>query len=222
MAGDGPASCPACGAPLVAGGPLGGLCAACLLGTAAEGRAGERDRADTGDEAPWQLISVMAVTPRGTTYLARAREREGLAVVRIGHEPWRPEGDAAAAFARRRAALLGLRHPVLAGVQDTGWTADGRLFVVRDYAAGVPLDQARRRHALTAAAVARVLAPVREALAVAHDAGLAHGHLCPGNILVAVRGDRGLPCLTDFALHFPSRGPFSPADDLRALDALGL
>lgn len=67
-------ACPSCGAALVASGILGGLCAVCLLETVA-GEAGDRDvRPDDSDQPPWQLVSVMAVTTRGTTYLARGRD----------------------------------------------------------------------------------------------------------------------------------------------------
>lgn len=138
----------------------------------------------------------------------------------VEHEPWRPRPDDLAAFEERRAALLALRHPTIAAVRDIGQTADGRLFVARDYVAGLPFEEVRRRHALAPDEVARLLALVRDALDAAHAAGLVHGHVCGGNILVSVRAGRATPCLTDFALRFTESVTDDPGDDLQALEAV--
>jgi serine/threonine-protein kinase len=80
-----------------------------------------------------------------------------------------------------------LPAPGLAGVREFGEAEldGGRSvpYLVRDLVSGPTLDERLNQGALPAGEALRVVAEVAEALAAAHRAGVAHGHLVPGNIV---------------------------------------
>ena len=75
----------------------------------------------------------------------------------------------------------------MAGVREFGEAEldGGRTvpYLVRDLISGPTLDERLNQGALPAGVALRVVAEVAEALAEAHRAGVAHGHLVPGNIV---------------------------------------
>jgi len=110
-----------------------------------------------------------------------------------------------------------LVHPNVAAVYGMGWDARTG-FVVAELVAGRSLeDMLIDRGLLPAAGAARIAIGVCAALEAAHACGLAHGHLTPSNILLAIDG--GVK-VTDFRLAQAARRSDTvpaPADDLAAL-----
>ncbi len=102
-------------------------------------------------------------------------------------------GALAPAVRARAQALAMLRHPSLAHCAEI-IEAQGGVVVLVEAAPGTDLAvllEARGR--FTAGEVVGLLAPVGEALAVLHAAGLAHGDVAPANIVVT----EGRPVLVD-------------------------
>ena len=116
--------------------------------------------------------------------------------------------------ARTAASLV---HPNVAAIYGMG--SDARSgFVVAELVAGCSLeDMLIDRGLLPAAGAARIAIDVCAALEAAHACGLAHGHLTPSNVLLAIDGRVKV---TDFRLaqaaHRSDAVP-APADDLAAL-----
>ncbi|HEY8043889.1 MAG TPA: protein kinase [Streptosporangiaceae bacterium] len=130
-----------------------------------------------------------------------------------------------------------LSAPGLAGVREFGEAAldGGRTvpYLVRDLVSGPTLDERLSQGALPAGEALRVVAEVAEALAEAHRAGVAHGHLVPGNIVLGPDHvkvtDAGLwplrprpagdpvPGGLGYAAPELTRGPPTPAADMYAL-----
>ncbi|MDI6827546.1 MAG: protein kinase [Armatimonadota bacterium] len=85
-------------------------------------------------------------------------------------------------------AMIGIRHPGIVEVLDTG-CQDGNYFVVVEYVKGLDLRERLRRSAplplLTAVDLGMALC---DALDFAHRRGFVHGDLRPGNILVTAEG----------------------------------
>ncbi|NKZ07348.1 protein kinase domain-containing protein [Actinomadura latina] len=150
-----------------------------------------------------------------------------LAPARAGLNPAFQEGV-------NRAA--GLSHPALETIFDSDQTRDasGRLasYLVTEFLDGTTLADRLRRGPLTAYETADVCGRVAAALATAHAAGVAHGDLRPGKVVLlrdevklvdtgiggVVRSARGpAACRTDVA-QVP--GGESEAADIRALGAL--
>ncbi len=100
--------------------------------------------------------------------------------------------------ARAEAALLStLEHPHLVRLHELVPTPDAMALVL-DLAAGGSLgDLLTQRGRLTAGEVIGALAPIGAALAYAHNEGVIHGDVTPGNVLFT---DRGLPLLSDLGV----------------------
>ncbi|HEY9241797.1 MAG TPA: protein kinase, partial [Streptosporangiaceae bacterium] len=96
--------------------------------------------------------------------------------------------------------VLQLSAPGIAQVREFGEAelADGHTvpYLVRDLVPGRTLGERLRAGPLSPGEALRVVAATADALAVAHRAGIAHGHLVPANIVLAPAGLR----VTDFGL----------------------
>jgi hypothetical protein len=89
-----------------------------------------------------------------------------------------------------------LDHPAIVQVYAAG-EEQGRLYIAMRYVPGGTLQQRLADHgALDPAAVLRLLGPIADALDAAHDGGLVHRDVKPGNILLD--GQRSYLC--DFGL----------------------
>lgn len=99
---------------------------------------------------------------------------------------------------RREAALLaGLRHPNLLRLRRVVPAPDGVVLVL-DFAAGGDLAAAIASHGrLQAGEVVTVAAPIADALAYVHAAGLVHGDVSPANVVFDAAGT---PLLADFGV----------------------
>lgn len=118
------------------------------------------------------------------------------------------EGAFASASARRRFEreidlVAGLRHPNIVNVYDSGTTSDGRLYFVMEYIDGSPLDRfvADTRSTQTKGkeieGLLRLFVKVCDAVNYAHQRGVIHRDLKPGNVLVDAAGE---PHVCDFGL----------------------
>ncbi|UBU14842.1 protein kinase domain-containing protein [Nonomuraea gerenzanensis] len=147
-----------------------------------------------------------------------------------------PELREAALFEARRAT--GLRHPSVVRVLDV-LIEDGVPWLVMEFVSGVSLEQAvRSRGPLPVQQAARAGVCVLAALTAAHGAGVVHGRVDPGNVLLTATGRAvlagfGFPSLSMLpsadlwslaaTLHFavegrpPGQVPAAGADPLRSL-----
>jgi serine/threonine protein kinase len=105
-------------------------------------------------------------------------------------------------FLRESRAAASLHHPNIVSILDYSVDAEGRPFLVMELLTGPSLrDEIAAAGPLAADAVRRYVPPICAALQLAHDAGIVHRDIKPGNI-VAHRfgaGDRAYK-LVDFGL----------------------
>jgi eukaryotic-like serine/threonine-protein kinase len=96
-------------------------------------------------------------------------------------------------------AVAGLEHPHIVPVYDVGSTTEFPVFVVSKYVEGTDLASILAESRLSCRQATEIVATVAEALHYAHQQGLVHRDVKPGNILI----DRiGRPHLVDFGLAF--------------------
>ena len=100
-------------------------------------------------------------------------------------------------FSHEAQILARLQHPGIAQVYEAGIAEDGQPFFAMEFIRGMPLDEYARSHGLDAAARLELLAKVCDAVQHAHDKGVIHRDLKPGNILV---DESGQPKVLDFGV----------------------
>ena len=100
-------------------------------------------------------------------------------------------------FSHEAQILARLQHAGIAQVYEAGMGADGQSFFAMEFIRGMPLDEYARSRCLDAAARLELLAKVCDAVQHAHDTGVIHRDLKPGNILV---DESGQPKVLDFGV----------------------
>ncbi|MER7761692.1 protein kinase [Streptomyces sp. NPDC097619] len=142
-----------------------------------------------------RLVGRLGGGALGTVFLGRSRGGRLLAVRVVGPEP------AADGEFRRRFEEMVVSARAVSGVHTArvvdGGTDGALLWLAGEYIAGPSLREAVAAHGpLPVGAVRALGAGLAEALAGVHAAGLLHGGLTPGDVILADDGPR----LTDFAL----------------------
>jgi hypothetical protein len=98
-------------------------------------------------------------------------------------------------FEREAKALAKLSHPNIVHVHDYG-NYEGAPYLVMEYLPSGALKE-RFGNPLSAQEALRILLPIAQALAYAHDHNIIHRDIKPGNILLT---EKGLPMLSDFGI----------------------
>jgi tRNA A-37 threonylcarbamoyl transferase component Bud32 len=119
---------------------------------------------------------------------------------------------------REAQTAASLTHPNIATVHTVGGDSHGR-FVVTELVDGPSLgDMLAGRGPLPPVGAARVAAKVFAAMAAAHERGVAHGHLIPANVLLAIDGQVKV---TDFRLAQAARPATAVRDPAADLHGVG-
>ena len=94
-----------------------------------------------------------------------------------------------------------LSHPSIVRVSDFGQTEDGTAFMVMELLEGRSLaEEISRCGAMDPEQSVRLLMPVVDALACAHEAGIVHRDVKPENIFLAHADDVLRPKIVDFGI----------------------
>ncbi|HET6884275.1 MAG TPA: protein kinase [Pirellulales bacterium] len=105
--------------------------------------------------------------------------------------------DAAAAYLSEARVLASLNHPGIVPVYDVGRTDDGLCYVVSQFVRSGDLAELISNCRLSHPEAVDIVACVADALHHAHQHGLVHRDVKPGNILIS---DGDQPLLADFGL----------------------
>ena len=115
--------------------------------------------------------------------------------------------------------LARLQHSGIAQVYEAGMGKDGQPFFAMEFIRGMPLDEYARSRGLDAAARLELLARVCDAVQHAHEKGVIHRDLKPGNILV---DETGQPKVLDFGVaHVTAADLLTSASRTQAGQLLG-
>jgi hypothetical protein len=123
-----------------------------------------------------------------------------------------PGGESAAGMLDTAVAASRLVHPHIVSVYDAVDEGDFA-YLVREWVPGISLRDVLRQAPLDADRSTLVVHAIAEAIAALHSAGIVHGNIHPGTILIA---DDGRVVLAD--AH--ADGPADADSDLRALGAV--
>ncbi|MGH3062446.1 MAG: protein kinase domain-containing protein, partial [Gaiellaceae bacterium] len=132
-----------------------------------------------------------------TVHLARDAELDRLVAVKVLAGHLSGDEELRERFVREARMAAGLSHPNVVQVFDAG-EEDGRLYIVMEYVPGVTLaDEVGRAGKLDPAAAVDLALQACAGLEHAHEAGLVHRDVKPGNLIV--REDGALK-ITDFGI----------------------
>lgn len=123
-----------------------------------------------------------------------------------------PGGEAAQGMLTVAVAMSRLVHPHIVSVYDA-IDEGARAYLVREWVPGIALRDILRQAPLDAERATLVTHAIAEAVSALHSAGIAHGNVHPGTILIA---DDGRVVLADA----DANGPADPAVDVRAVGAV--
>ena len=200
-----PPACARCGSVAQL---AGGLCLACSLRPALEGEGSDAGRfaaalaAIEVREADWrldhyQILEKIGHGGMGVIYRARQRHsRRTVALKRIlSHHA--DSQETLERFRREAEAAASLDHPHILPIYEVGEAEDRLPFFSMKYAAGGSLQEAKAALRGEPRRCVELMAKVARAVQHAHEHGILHRDLKPGNILLDGGGE---PLVSDFGL----------------------
>lgn len=145
--------------------------------------------------AHFELLKRVGIGQYGTVWKARDFELDRNVAVKIPRSH-HVDGEDIDLFLREARAAAQVRHPNIVAVYEVG-REDDTVYIVSDYIEGVDLREWLTKHRMTIREAAQFCAKIAQALHEAHEAGITHRDLKPGNILVDSEGE---PHVTDFGV----------------------
>jgi len=133
----------------------------------------------------------------GTVYLAVDEQLHRHVAVKVPHRRHVSSAEELAVYLTEARVLASFDHPHILPVYDAGKTDDGCCYIVSKYIEGSALADRLKESRLSVPETAALTAAVAEALHHAHQRGVVHRDVKPGNILL---DGAGHAYLADFGL----------------------
>jgi serine/threonine protein kinase/cytochrome c-type biogenesis protein CcmH/NrfG len=162
----------------------------------------------------YELLEQIGRGGQGVVFRARQKSLNrivALKVIGLGH--WATEAHLKR-FRREAEAAARLEQPGIVAIHDVG-ERDGSCYFSMKFIEGGPLDEVAKREPMPHRRAAELIAKVARTVHYAHEHGILHRDIKPGNILLDEKGE---PHLTDFGL---ARLVESESSITHTLDVIG-
>src|SRR5947208_188760 len=196
--------CENCGEKILGDSPK-GLCPACVLETglgpvADESVAGIDDPGHPAEVVmefgDYELLEEIGRGGQGVVYRPRQKSlNRTVALKVIGLGQWATQAHLKR-FRREAEAAANLDHPCIVPIYEVG-EREGSCYFSMKFIDGGQLDEVTKRTPISTRNAAELIAKLARTVHYAHEHGILHRDIKPGNILVDTKGE---PHLTDFGL----------------------
>src|SRR6266480_1042815 len=203
--------CRKCGAKILADAPE-GLCTACLLETGLDLFAIQADRAGNasasaaapnafeektlGDLADYALLEEIGRGGQGVVYRARQKSLNRIVALKVIRPGQKTTKAHLQRFRIEAEAAARLDNANIVPIYDVG-EGDGSYYFSMKLVEGGQLEEVFRRKPIPIRRAAELITKLARTVQYAHERGILHRDIKPGNILLDAKGE---PYLTDFGL----------------------
>jgi serine/threonine protein kinase/tetratricopeptide (TPR) repeat protein len=149
---------------------------------------------------PYRLLERIGEGAFGEVFVAEQVEpvRRKVAIKIL--KPGMGSRQVIACFEAERQVLAILDHPNIARILDAGETTLGLPYFVMELVRGQPITTFCHENRLTLRERLALLLPVCEAVTHAHQRGIIHRDIKPGNVLVTILDGKPIPKVIDFGI----------------------
>jgi eukaryotic-like serine/threonine-protein kinase len=148
----------------------------------------------------YKLLQKIGEGGMGVVFMAEqtepVRRKVALKIIKLGMDT----KSVVARFEAERQALALMDHPNIAKVLDAGSTETGRPYFVMELVKGVPISTYCDKNHLGAKERLELFAQVCKSIQHAHQKGVIHRDIKPGNILVTLHDGKPVPKVIDFGI----------------------
>jgi eukaryotic-like serine/threonine-protein kinase len=146
--------------------------------------------------AHYEILDKLGEGGMGVVYKARDTHLDRHVAIKVLPAEKVANPERKARFVQEAKSASALNHPNIVTIHDID-QQDGIDFMAMEYVAGKTLDELIPRKGMRLGEALKIAVQVADALAVAHEAGIIHRDIKPGNIMV---GDDGRVRVLDFGL----------------------